>query len=313
MKHDVLVACPPRPRQLAQLEEIATLHRLDEAADPGALLAEAGPRCRVLVCNGHVAVDDAYLDRLPALKLVASTSVGYDSMDVAAMRRRGVTLTNAPDVLTDDVADMALLLLLASRRRLVEGDRYVRSGDWGRQGTMALTRSTAGKRAGIVGLGRIGSAIARRCEALDLEIGYSSRSPKDVPFRYFETPEALAAWADILVVATPGGSSTSGLISAAVLEALGPEGSFVNVSRGTVVDEPALIAALRDGRIASAGLDVYLNEPNPSPDLTSLPNVTLYPHHSSGTVETRERMHQLMVDNVKAFFADTPLLTPVDC
>ena len=315
MKPDVLVAYPLRPRQMEMLEKTYTVHRLDllkgEARE--AMLAEVGPRCTAMVVNGHVAIDDAFLARLPVLKIAACSSAGFDQMDVAAMTRRGITLTNTSDVLLDDVADMALLLMLAARRRLVVGDRYVRSGDWGRKGMMPLTTSTSGKKAGIVGLGRIGLAIARRCEALGLTIGYYGRSKKaGNDYAYFDDPVKLAAWADILIVATPGGAETEKLISADVLDALGPEGSLVNISRGTVVDEPALIRALQEGRIASAGLDVYLNEPNPDPAFAALDNVVLYPHHASGTEETRDRMAQLVIDNLAAFFAGKPLLTPVN-
>ena len=315
MNPDVLVAYPLRPRQMAMLEETYAVHRLDLLAGAArdGMLAEVGPRCSAMVVNGHVAVDDAFLARLPALKLAACSSAGFDQMDVAAMTRRGVTLTNTSDVLLDDVADMALLLMLAARRRLVVGDRYVRSGDWGRKGMMPLTTSTAGKKAGIVGLGRIGLAIAKRCEAVGMTIGYYGRSRKPGnDFAYFGDVVKLADWADVLLVATPGGPETEGLISSAVLDALGPSGSIVNVSRGTVVDEPALIRALQEGRIASGGLDVYLDEPNPDPAFAALENAVLYPHHASGTEETRDRMAQLVIDNLAAFFAGKPLLTPVN-
>jgi lactate dehydrogenase-like 2-hydroxyacid dehydrogenase len=301
---------------MALLEEAYTVHRLDllKGEERETLLAEAGPRCTAMVVNGHVAIDDAFLARLPALRIAACSSAGYDQMDVAAMTRRGITLTNTSDVLLDDVADMALLLMLAARRRLVVGDRYVRSGDWGRKGMLPLTTSTAGKKAGIVGLGRIGLAIARRCEAVGLTIGYYGRSRKaGNDYAYFDDPVKLAEWADILLVATPGGPETEGLISAAVIDALGPTGSLVNIARGTVVDEPALIRALQEGRIASAGLDVYYNEPNPDPAFAALDNVVLYPHHASGTEETRDRMAQLVIDNLAAFFSGKPLLTPVNC
>ncbi|WP_103171855.1 2-hydroxyacid dehydrogenase [Paracoccus sp. SY] len=312
-KPHVLIAYPLRPRFMEVLEARYTLHRLDLAADKGAVLDLAGPVCTAMVVNGHVAVDAAMLDRLPALKLAACSSAGFDMIDLEEMSRRGITLTNTSVALVDDVADMAVLLMLAARRRLVECDAHVRSGDWTRKGMFPLTMSTAGKRAGILGLGNIGLAIARRCEVMGLKIGYSGRNPKPgVNYDYFGDPAALASWADILLVATPGGAGTTGLISATVLDALGPQGTLVNVSRGSVVDEAALIAALRDGRIANAGLDVYLNEPDPDPELTALPNVTLCPHHASGTEETRDRMSQLTIDNLDAFFAGKPLLTPVN-
>lgn len=313
MKPDLLVATPTRPRQMAQLEAAYTLHRLDLAKDKDALLAEVGPRCTAMVCTGHVKIDAAFLARVPALQIVSCGSVGYDMFDVPAMTRAGVRLTNTPDVLTDDVADTALMLLLAARRRLLQGDAHVRSGEWGRSGPMPLTRSTAGKTVGIVGLGRIGSAIARRCEALGLTVGYFGRSEKPgTGYRYFADVVALADWSDILVAATSGGAGTRAIVSAAALEALGPEGSFINIARGSVVDEPALIAALQDGRLGSAGLDVFENEPNPDPAFGALDNVVLYPHHASGTEETRDRMAQLVVDNLAAHFAGRALLTPVN-
>jgi len=221
-------------------------------------------------------------------------------------------VTNTPDVLTDDVADLAIGLMIAVRRNLIAGDAYVRSGDWGRKGMMPLNSALKGKRLGIAGLGRIGAAIAQRAEPMGLEIGYSARRRRDVAFHYVPDVRALAAWADILIVVVPGGAETEGLIDRAVLEALGPKGTLINVARGSVVDEPALIEALRSGKLGSAGLDVYLNEPNPDPAFAGLPNVVLHPHHASGTVETRDAMAQLVVDNLAAFFAGKPLLTPVN-
>lgn len=313
MKPDVLVTYPTRPRQMAQLEAAYTLHRLDLADDRQAMLAEVGPRCAGMVTFGHVTLDEAFLAQLPALKIVSCGSVGYDTIDVPALTRAGVRLTNTPDVLTDDVADTALMLLLAARRRLLQGDRHVRSGEWSRSGPIPLTRSTAGKTVGIVGLGRIGSAIARRCEALGLKVGYYGRSEKPgIGYRYFADVVALAEWSDILVASTTGGAGTRAIVSAAALEALGPEGSFINIARGSVVDEPALIAALKEGRLGSAGLDVFENEPNPDPAFRDLDNVVLYPHHASGTEETRDKMAQLVVDNLAAFFAGRDLLTPVN-
>lgn len=316
MKPDVLVVYPLRPRQMAALHEAYTLHRLDLATDPTsreAVLAAAGPVCTVMVANGHVTVDSALLDRLPALRLVACSSAGFDLMDLDEMTRRGIRLTNTSDALVNEVANMAVLLALAARRRLVVADAYVRSGDWGRKGMFPLTPGTSGKRAGIVGLGNIGAAIARRCEALGMEVGYFGRHQKPgVAYPFFADLVALAGWSDILLVATPGGAGTEGLISAPVLTALGPEGTLVNVARGSVVDEPALITALREGRLGSAGLDVYLDEPTPDPAFAGLANAVLYPHHSSGTVETRDNMADLTLANIAVFFAGKPLLTPVN-
>ncbi len=310
-KPDVLVIFPARPKAMAQLEAAYTLHRLDEATDRGAFLAEFGPRCTAIVTNGHANLTRADLEYLPNLKIVACSSAGFENIDDQALREKGIPLTNSSDALYDDVADIALLLTLACRRELVHAHDYVRSGDWGEKGMYPLLSSVKGKRAGIVGLGTIGSAIARRLEPLRVELGYTSRSRKPVDYAFHETVTGLATWADILIVVVPGGPETEGMINAQVLEALGPQGTLVNVARGSVVDETALIDALKTGKLGSAGLDVYLNEPNPNPALTSLPNVTLYPHHASGTVETRDAMAQTVVDNLAAFFAGEPLLTPV--
>lgn len=313
MKPDVIVVYPTLPRQMKMLEEAYTLHRYDLAAEREKLLQDVGPRCAAMVTNGHFPLDRAFIAKLPALKMVACSSVGYDTIDVGALTEKGIRFTNTPDVLTDDVADTAVMLMLAARRRLIVGDRYVRSGEWGRKGMMALTSRTAGSRVGIVGLGRIGQAIASRCAALKQDIAYFGRSRKlDVSFRYFDDLVALASWADVLIAVTPGGPDTQGLISAEVLHSLGPKGTFINVSRGTVVDEPALVEALQTGKLGAAGLDVYLNEPNPDPAFAAMDNVVLYPHHASGTVETRDAMAQLVVDNLAAYFAGKPLLTPVN-
>ena len=313
MSQDVIVLYPILPKQMAVLEKTYRLHRYDLASDKDAFLKQAGPVCTGAVTNGHFHMDGAFADRLPALKMVACSSVGYETIDVGALTERGIRFTNTPDVLTDDVADMAILLMLASRRKLLQGDRYVRSGDWGRKGMMALTSRTAGSRVGIAGMGRIGQAIARRCAAMEQEIGYFSRSEKpESGYRFFPKLADLAQWADTLIVVTPGGPETKGMISREVLHALGPQGTFINVSRGSVVDEPALIEALQTGKLGAAGLDVYLNEPNPDPAFAKLDNAVLYPHHASGTVETRDAMMQLVVDNLAAFYAGKPLLTPVN-
>ncbi|MDS9469766.1 2-hydroxyacid dehydrogenase [Paracoccus sp. MBLB3053] len=316
MKQDVLVCTPIRPEKLAILEEtynVFPLYKLTDEDAREALIDEAGKSCVGMVSNGHFPADDAFLSRLPKLQIAACSSVGYETLDVDAMTRRGIRFTNTPDVLTDDVADIAILLMLAVRRNLVAGDAWVRSGDWGRKGMLPLTRTTSGRRVGIVGLGRIGAAIAKRCEALGMEIGYFGRKPKaGIAYRYFDNVVDMAGWSDVLIAAASGGPETAHLVSAEALDALGPEGSFINISRGSVVDEAALLDALESGRLGSAGLDVFLNEPNPDPRFAKLPNVVLYPHHASGTIETRDKMSQLVLDNLAAHFAGKPLLTPVN-
>ncbi|MHA3976692.1 2-hydroxyacid dehydrogenase [Halovulum sp. GXIMD14794] len=311
-KPEVLVMHAARPKAMAQLAEAYTLHRYDEAGDPVTFLAQYGPLCRAVVTNGHTPLTNADLAHMPGVEIVACGSAGFESIDVDALTARDIPLTNTSAALHDDVADTALMLTLAARRELIAAHAYVRSGDWGRKGMYPLLSAIRGKRAGIVGLGNIGLAIARRFEPLGLEIGYTSRSRKPVDFAFHPTARDLADWADILVLVVPGGEETRGMIDAEVLAALGPTGTLINVARGSVVDEPALIAALKDGKLGSAGLDVYLNEPEPDPALIALPNVTLYPHHASGTVETRDAMAQLVVDNLAAHFQGRPLLTPVN-
>ena len=315
MKPNVLVLYPTLPPQMQALEQLYSLHRYDLADDDGkaAMLAGPGALCRAAITNGHTVLTRRMLALLPALQVVACSSAGYESIDLDALNERGIKLTNSSDALSDDVADVALMLLLASRRGLIGAHNHVTSGDWGRNGSYPLQSSVRGKKLGIVGMGKIGQAIITRAQAVGLEIAYFSRTAKpgvDLPFQ--PDLQALATWADILIVIVAGGAGTKNLIDDAVLRALGPQGTLINVSRGSVVDEPALIAALKDGGLGAAGLDVFWNEPNPDPVLTDLHNLTLYPHHASGTRETRAAMAQTVVDNLAAHFAGLPLLSAVN-
>ena len=313
MKPDVLVLFSLRPDQQKELEAGFTLHRYDLAEDKAAFVDEVGEKIVAAVASGGKGLVREQIEKMPNLKIIASNGVGYDATDVVACSERGIKVTNTPDVLNDDVADMALGLFLAVRRELVKGDAHVRSGAWGRDGAMPLTRSVRGKKVGIVGLGRIGKAIAARLEPMGVELAYHGRHEQEgVAYQYKADLVEMAQWADVLIAVIPGGPATEGVISEAVLEALGPEGSLINVARGSVVDEEALIACLKDGRLGSAGLDVFLNEPNPNPAFADIPNVVLHPHHASGTIETRDAMSQLVLDNLKAYFAGKPLLTPVN-
>jgi len=314
MKPDVLVLHPALPPQMAMLEQAYTLHRHDlaDAAGQAAMLGQVGSLCLAAILTGSTVLDRQMLAQLPALQVVACGSAGYESVDVAALRERGITLTNASAALADDVADTALLLMLAARRGLIGGHAHVASGEWGRTGAFPLQSAVRGKRLGIVGMGTIGQAIIPRAQAVGLEIAYFSRTARpevDLPFQ--RDLQALAHWADILIVIVAGGAGTRNLIDDPILRALGPQGTLVNISRGSVVQEPALIAALQDGGLGSAGLDVFWNEPDPDPVLVALPNVTLYPHHASGTVETRAAMAQTVVDNLAAHFAGRPVPNPV--
>jgi lactate dehydrogenase-like 2-hydroxyacid dehydrogenase len=303
---------PAPPIALAQREAAYTLHRYDLAADKPAFLAQKGTLCRAAATNGNVPLTAPMFAAMPNLELVACSSAGYESIDLAALTNRGIRLTNASSALKDDVADTAIMLMLAARRALIAGHDYVKSGDWARHDAFPLQHTTHGKRLGIVGMGTIGQAIAARAEALAMQISYWNRSAKDLPWHCQPDLIRLARESDTLIVIVAGGEGTRGLISADVLAALGPDGLLVNVARGSVVDEPALIAALSSGALGRAALDVFASEPNADPRLTSLPNVTLYPHHASGTVETRDAMAQLVVDNLAAFYAGAPLASEVN-
>ncbi|WP_372834235.1 2-hydroxyacid dehydrogenase [Puniceibacterium confluentis] len=311
-KPDVLMLYPQRPKAMKQLEAAYTLHRHDLADDKAAFVAEFAPRCRAIATNGHAPVTREIVELMPDLGLVSCSSAGFDGFDVAALAEHGIALTNTSPALCDDVADTAIMLLLAARRGLVPAEAWVRSGDWARNGAFPLQRSLKGGKLGIVGMGTIGQAIAERARAMGQQVSYWNRRPKDLPWTFQADLIQLARDSDALIVIVAGGEGTRHLIDAEVMEALGPEGLLINVARGSVVDEEALIATLSDGRLGSAALDVYASEPDADPRLTRLPNVTNYPHHASGTVETRDAMAQLLVDNLGAFFSGKPLLTPVD-
>ncbi|MGY9050367.1 hypothetical protein P775_27930 [Puniceibacterium antarcticum] len=311
-KPDVLMLYPQRPKAMQQLEDRYTLHRFDLADNKDAFVAQHGPKCRAIVTNGHEPVTRNMIVHMRDLRLVSCSSAGFDGFDVAAMAEHGVALTNTSQALCDDVADTAIMLLLAARRGLVPAEAYVRSGDWAAKGAFPLQRSLKGGKLGIVGMGTIGQAIAGRAMAMGQQVTYWNRRPKDLPWTFQPDLIQLARDSDALVVIVAGGEGTRHLINSDVMEALGPNGLLINVARGSVVDEEALIACLSDGRLGSAALDVYASEPDADPALTQLLNVTNYPHHASGTVETRDAMAQLLVDNLDAFFANEPLLSPVD-
>lgn len=266
---------------------------------------------RVVVTGGRFGVSAALMDRLPALEAIVNFGVGYDTTDTVEARERGIALSNTPDVLNDCVADTALSLLLDVYRGISASDRYVRAGSWA-SGNFPLTTRFTGTRVGIVGLGRIGSAIAQRLQGFDCRISYHNRREiPGSPFPYVDSLVELARRSDALVVAAAGGPDSQKLISAEVLEALGPDGVLVNIARGSVVDEDALVAALTAGTIRGAGLDVFADEPNVPEELLDLDNVVLLPHLGSGTVETRADMRQLVLDNLSSWLENGTLLTPV--
>jgi hydroxypyruvate reductase len=307
---DVLVAARLWPPMMESLRGAFQIHDRVHQTDPTAFAAVA-PRVRAIAASGESKVPRELIAQLPALEIISVFGVGYDGIDVAAARERGVAVTNTPNVLNDEVADLALGLVLAVSRRIPQADRYVREGKWA-SGPMPLTRKVSGARLGIVGLGRIGMAIAKRAAAFDMSIAYTARREKaDVAYRYFPSAATLAAEVDFLVVITPGGAGTHKLIDAAVLRALGKDGYLVNVARGSVVDEAALIEALKSGTIAGAALDVFENEPNVPAELRAMENVVLTPHVGSATWQTRRAMADLAFGNLEAHFAGRPLLSPV--
>lgn len=311
MKPEVLCVLQLMPSVMKVLEERYVLHKLWQTDNRAALLAEIAPVVRGIATDGHAGANAELMAALPKLEIVGCYGVGVDSIDLGYANEHDIVVTNTPGVLTDDVADMALGLLLDVCRGISAGDRYIRGGQW-LKGPRPLTRSLTGKQVGILGLGRIGLAIARRAEALGCVPSYHGpRGKPDAPYRYFADLTEMALASDFLVVACPGGPATAGIVDRAVIDALGPEGGVVNISRGSVIDEPALVAALQEGRLGSAGLDVFAAEPNVPEPLLSMDNVVLQPHMGSGTVETRAAMGQLVIDNLAAHFDGKPVLTPV--
>lgn len=308
MRVPILVAGTPFPSVHRRLEETFDLYQLGDEADP-----QIAARIRGVATSGHGPDHVGLIDRLPSLEIVAHFGVGYDSVDVAAAARRGVVVTNTPDVLTEEVADTAIGLLVMTVRELSAAERWLRAGRWVSEGPYPLTRgSLRGRRVGVVGLGRIGLAIARRIEAFGLPVAYHSRNPvPGVAYVYHPTLRGLAEAVDILIAIAPGGAATKHMIDAEVLSALGPEGFLINVGRGSVVDEAALADAVRSGRILGAGLDVFEDEPRVHPGLLDLDRVVLLPHVGSGSLHTRDAMGALQVDNLVSWFAGNGPITPV--
>ena len=302
-------AMPPAIQ--AVLDRTYTVHKLWEAKDRTALLKQVAPTVRGMATSGGVGANADLIKALPKLEIISSFGVGYDSIDIDCARVCGVTVTNTPDVLTECVADTALALTLAMMRRIPQADQFVRTGRWPKD-KFPLTDKLGGRIMGIVGAGRIGQAIAKRAEAFGMQIAYfGPRRKAELPWRYYDNLVAMAKDVDILMISCPGGKETNQLVNAAVIAALGPEGYLVNIARGSVVEEPALVQALVERKLAGAGLDVFADEPNVPEALWALDTVALAPHIGSGTHETRQAMGDLMLDNLAAYFAGKPVLTRV--
>jgi lactate dehydrogenase-like 2-hydroxyacid dehydrogenase len=312
-KIDLLVYGPIRPILQNGFPDQFILHTAESRADLERLTPEAKAKIRGMAVTYHtVSTDRTVLAQFPTLEIVASFGVGYDHVESAYAREHNIVVTNTPDVLTEEVADVAMGLLIATLREFVRADRYVRSGLWQTQNYPLSAGSLRDRKVGIVGMGRIGQAIGRRLEASLVPVVYHSRKPAaGVSYQHYPDLIEMAKAVDTLVVIVPGGASTAKMINAEVLQALGPRGVLINVARGSVVDEPALIAALKSGTILAAGLDVFATEPNVPDELKSMQNVVLLPHIGSASVVTRNAMDQLVVDNLKSWFAGKPPLTPV--
>lgn len=307
---DILVTAALPPFLAQPLARDYRCHDYAGAKDRDALLREVAPRIRGLVQGGGTVTPTTLLDALPALEIISVFGVGYDGVPTAYCRERNIKVTNTPDVLTDDVADVAVALILMTSRNFVNADRFVREGKWTKS-SLPLTSKLAGRSVGIVGLGRIGKAIARRVEAMDMQVAYTGRKPQDVAYRYVPDLASLASEMDFLVIACPGGPGTRHLIDARILAALGSKGTLVNIARGSIVDENALVAALANGTIKAAGLDVFEKEPHVPQALLGMDNVVLLPHVGSATHETRKAMGDLCKANLDAWFGERRTLTLV--
>lgn len=312
-KPHILQAGPYPVWDQEPLDAAFHMHRLFEAGDRAAFLAEVGPRVRGIATRGELGANAEMIAACPNLEIVSVYGVGFDAVDLGAARTRGIRVTNTPDVLTNDVADLGVAMMLVQSRGMIGAETWVRDGSWAAKGLYPLQHRVWGKRAGVLGLGRIGFEVAKRLAGFDLDIAYSDVGPKDhaKQWEFIADPVDLAARSDFLFVTLAASAATRHIVGAEVIEALGPEGMLINISRASNIDEEALLAALESGKLGSAALDVFEGEPKLNPRFLSLPNVLVQPHHASGTFETRKAMGKLLRDNLAAHFAGQPLLTPV--
>lgn len=312
-KPNILQVGPYPEWDQTPLDAAFHMHRYFEAADKPAFLAEHGPKVRGIATRGELGANAAMIAACPQLEVISVYGVGYDAVDVAACKARGIRVTNTPDVLTNDVADLGVAMMIMQSRGMIGAETWVRDGSWAEKGLYPLQRRVWGKRAGVLGLGRIGFEVAKRLAGFDMQIAYSARTPKDhaKEWEFIADPVALAARSDFLFVTLAASAATRHIVDAKVIAALGPQGMLINISRASNIDESALLDALEQGRLGSAALDVFEGEPKLNPRFLTLPNVLVQPHHASGTYETRQAMGKLMRDNLSAHFAGQPLLTAV--
>jgi lactate dehydrogenase-like 2-hydroxyacid dehydrogenase len=311
MKPQIIITARGHAGTMATLQSEFTTHLLSEAPDRNAFLKQHAPTVRGLATFGPMAVDGKLMDTLPKLEIIANFGVGVDAINLDDAKKRKIIVTNTPEVLNEAVADAALALVLNTVRKFPQSEVYLRGGNWATRGPYPLTIDIGGKTLGVLGLGRIGEAIAQRAAACGMKIRYHNRSRKDVPYPYDPDPVTLAKNSDVLMVVTPASAETNRIINAKVLDALGPQGYVVNIARGSVVDEPVLLRYLQERKIAGAGLDVFADEPRVPPEFFSLDNAVLFPHVGSATVETRKAMGDLQIENLRLHFAGKPVRTRV--
>ena len=311
MRPEIIITARGHAGTMATLQSEFTALLLHEAPVRAAFLKQHAPSVRGLASFGPMPVDGKLMDALPKLEIIANFGVGVDAINLDDAKKRGIIVTNTPDVLNETVADTALALILNTVRKLPQSELYLRAGNWASRGPYPLTTDVGGKTLGVLGLGRIGEAIAKRAMTCGMKIRYHNRSKKDVPHPYDPDPVSLARNSDVLLVVTPGGPQTNKLVGAKVLDALGPQGYLVNIARGSVIDEPVLLRYLQEKRIAGAGLDVFADEPRVPPEFFALDNAVLFPHVGSATVETRKAMGDLQIENLRLHFAGKPARTRV--
>lgn len=314
MSKPIILQIGPYPEwDQTPLDAAFDARRVFEAADPAAFVAHHGAEARGIATRGELGADRALIDACPKLEIISVYGVGFDAVDLDACRARNIRVTNTPDVLTGDVADLGIAMMLAQSRRMVGAEAWVRDGDWASKGLYPLGRRVFGRKAGVLGLGRIGFEVAKRLAGFGMDIAYSDVEAKDYAqdWSYLEDPLALAEHADFLFVTLAASAQTRHIVDARLIEAVGPEGMIINISRASNIDEDALIAALASGQLGAAALDVFEGEPQLDPRFLELENVLLQPHHASGTIETRKAMGQLVRDNLSAHFAGQDLPTPV--